>query len=113
MTQNNLGNALQTLGERDGNAEELKAAVDAYKSALEVRARERLPVHWALTQINLGNTLWALGDRENNPLRYTEALSAFRTALSIFERSGADYHAGITRRRIKRLEMLAATRKAG
>ena len=36
MTQNNLGNALQELGEREGNPARLEAAVEAYKLALEV-----------------------------------------------------------------------------
>jgi tetratricopeptide (TPR) repeat protein len=112
MTQNNLGNALQTWGEREGSAEHLKEAVAAYRAALEVRARERMPVHWALTQINLGNALWTLADREKTPARLNEALAAYQTALNIFVRAGADYHAGITRRRIKRLEDIVKSRRA-
>jgi hypothetical protein len=34
MTQNNLGNALRTLGERDGNTGRLDEAVTAYGAAL-------------------------------------------------------------------------------
>ena len=41
MTQNNLGNALRTLGEREDGTERLEEAVAAYRAALEVRTRER------------------------------------------------------------------------
>ena len=35
MTQNNLGNALQTLGERESGTERLEQSVTAYRAALE------------------------------------------------------------------------------
>ena len=35
MTQNNLGNALQTLGERESGTARLEEAVAAYRAALE------------------------------------------------------------------------------
>ena len=53
-------------GRRTGGAEgtELLAqAVDAYRSALEVRTREQLPQDWAKTQNNLGNALQDQGRR--------------------------------------------------
>jgi hypothetical protein len=37
-TQNNLGDALQTLGERESGTARLKEAVDAYREALEERS---------------------------------------------------------------------------
>ena len=57
MTQNNLGNALQTLGERESGTARLEEAVAAYRAALEERTRERVPLDWAMTQNNLGNAL--------------------------------------------------------
>jgi hypothetical protein len=39
-------------------------------------------------------------------------LAAYQTAFNIFVRAGADYHAGITRRRIKRLETIVKARRA-
>ncbi|MEZ5865841.1 MAG: hypothetical protein R3D25_17895 [Geminicoccaceae bacterium] len=47
MTQNNLGNALNTLGERESSAEALQRAVRAYELALEERTRERVPLDWS------------------------------------------------------------------
>ena len=52
MTQYNLGNALQELGEREGNPVRLEAAVEAYKLALEVYTQEDLD--WAKTQNQSG-----------------------------------------------------------
>jgi hypothetical protein len=37
MTQNNLGNALETLGERESGTETLQKAVEAYREALKER----------------------------------------------------------------------------
>lgn len=42
-TQNNLGAALQTLGQQKKDAELLQQAVEAYKLALTVWTRQRMP----------------------------------------------------------------------
>ncbi len=55
-TQNNLGNALTTLGQRAGGeagVSSLQDAVTAYRSALEVRTRADMPADWAATQENM------------------------------------------------------------
>ena len=56
-TQTNLGNALQLLGQREGEVERLEQAVAAYRAALEERTRERVPPDWAITQNTLGHAL--------------------------------------------------------
>ncbi len=56
-TQNNLGLALWTLGERESGTARLEEAVAAYRAALEERTRERVPLDWAATQNNLGTAL--------------------------------------------------------
>jgi hypothetical protein len=61
MTQNNLGAALGTLGERKSGTARLEAAVVAYRLALEERTLDRVPLDWAMTQMNLGNALRTLG----------------------------------------------------
>ena len=81
MTQNNLGNALSRLGERESGTERLEEAVAAYRAALQERTRERVPLHWAMTQNNLGNALWRLGERESGTARLEEAVDAYRAAL--------------------------------
>ena len=56
-TQNNLGNALRALGERDSSTERLEQAVAAYNAALQERTRERVPLDWVTTQNNLDDVL--------------------------------------------------------
>ena len=71
MTQNDLGNALRTLGERESGTERLEQAVSAYVEALKERTRERVPLDWAMTQNNLGNALRTLGERESGTERWS------------------------------------------
>ena len=44
---NDLGNALNTLGERESGNSRLEEAVAAYRAALTERTRERVPLDWA------------------------------------------------------------------
>ncbi len=81
MTQNNLGNALSTLGERESGTPSLEVAVDAYRAALEEYTRERVPLDWAMTQNNLGTALITLGERESGTASLEAAIDAFRAAL--------------------------------
>ena len=62
-TQNNLGHALMTLGEREGGTEHLEQAVTAYTEALKERTRARVPLDWAATQNNLGHAIQILRER--------------------------------------------------
>src|SRR5271157_510642 len=64
-TQNNLGNSLMRLGERESGTARLEEAVAAYRAALKETTRERVPLDWAETQNNLGNALATLGGRES------------------------------------------------
>ena len=65
MTQNNLGAALQTLGERESGTARLDEAVAAYREALKEYTRQRAPLDWAMTQNNLELRLklWASATR--------------------------------------------------
>ena len=58
-------------------------AVDAYRAALEVRTRERVPLDWASTQNSLGTVLWTLGKRETGTERLAQAVDAYRAALEV------------------------------
>jgi len=72
-TQNNLGNALSSLGERESGTARLEEAVSAYREALKERTRERVPLAWATTQNNLATALSSLGERESGVARLEEA----------------------------------------
>jgi tetratricopeptide (TPR) repeat protein len=80
-TQNNLGTALETLGERESGTERLKEAVKAYREALQERTRARVPLDWAAAQMNLGTALKVLGERESATARLEDAVAAYREAL--------------------------------
>ena len=69
------------LGGRKKGTEQLAAAVAAYRSALEERTRERVPLEWAMTQENLGTALLVLGGRESGTTHLEEAVNAYRAAL--------------------------------
>jgi hypothetical protein len=64
LTQNNLGGALERLGERESGTARLDEAVAAYHEALKERTRERVPNDWAETQKNLESALRLLKERK-------------------------------------------------
>jgi tetratricopeptide (TPR) repeat protein len=78
---NDLGAALQTLGERDSDTQRLEQAVVAYERALEEWTQDRVPMDWATTQNNLGNALAILGNRESDTQRLEHAVVAYERAL--------------------------------
>ena len=84
-TQNNLGNALWALGERESGTARLDEAVAAYRAALEERTRARVPLDWALTQNNLGNALDTLGTREEGTGHLKEAVAAWELCLTVLD----------------------------
>jgi hypothetical protein len=85
MTQNNLGTALRTLGQRETGTGRLLEAVAAYRDALKERTRERVPLQWATTQNNLGTALRTLGQRETGGEGLLEAVAAFNACLTVAE----------------------------
>ena len=85
-TQNNLGIALEALGERESGTSHLEAAVAAYQAALQERTRDRVRLDWAGTQASLGSALARLGERESGTARLEEAVAAYRAALEEYKR---------------------------
>ena len=93
MTQNNLGNALKNLGEREAGTERLELAVEAYLGALEMYVcEERVSFNCAATQNNLGNALLILGDRQAEAERLEQAADAYRAALAAFDAEESPRH---------------------
>jgi tetratricopeptide (TPR) repeat protein len=76
-----LGMALTVIGEQTGDNPALEDSIAAYRTALEERPRERMPLEWAATQMYLGHALWSLGERESGTARLEEAVAACRAAL--------------------------------
>jgi tetratricopeptide (TPR) repeat protein len=111
QTQNNLGLALQALGERESGTAKLEEAVAAYRAALTVLTRDRVPLYWATTQNNLGLALQALGERESGTARLEEAVAAFRNALQERTRERVPLDWAATQTNFRNAEKLLAERR--
>jgi tetratricopeptide (TPR) repeat protein len=81
--QNNLGNALGVLGQRQRGTRMLERSITAFENALSERSRDRLPLDWAATQNNLGNALGILAQRQGDTEMLEKAIEAFESALEI------------------------------
>jgi hypothetical protein len=104
MTQNNLGNVLLNLGEREGDPKQLAAAVAAYRSALEVYTREASPAAWAMTQNNLGFAFVALSKLSNRNRNLQTAMEHLRLAESGYRQTGDLRRAGFLAEKIREIE---------
>ena len=96
-TQNNLGTALSSLGERESGTARLEEAVAAYRAALKEWTRERVPLDWAMTQENLAIAYRTLATRTAGDARLAylrEALAAVDGALQVYREGNATYDIG-------------------
>ena len=109
--QNNLGNALSSLGERESGTDRLKQAVDAYQQALEERTRERVPLEWVRTRNNLGNALLNLGQRDSGTKHLEQALVHFQAARAAMSEDGYLQYEDYFLRRIQTTTDLIETRQ--
>jgi len=112
-TQNNLGNALRILGERERETGRLEEAVSAYRESLKEYTRERVPLLWAGTQRNLGNALGALGDRESGTVRLEEARAAIGLAWDVYRDVGVDRDDSWFEARVRSIDERIASRCSG
>jgi tetratricopeptide (TPR) repeat protein len=95
MTQNNLGNTLQSQGIRIGGergTQLLAEAVATYYQALEVRMRETLSLEWAQTHDNLAKAYVALKDWSNAAVSYTNILQVYPDAEEAYRTASGIYH---------------------
>jgi len=81
-TQNNLGNALARLGERESGTARLEEAVTAYRAALEERTRERVPLDWAMSTGNQGVALMLLAERLGDVTKARSAVQQIEVAFA-------------------------------
>jgi hypothetical protein len=91
----NLGNALQTLGERESGTARLEEAVSAYREALQERTRARVPFDWAVSTGNQGEALMHLAERTRDAAMAETAFRQIETASKTLRPGGyaaaADY----------------------
>ncbi len=86
MTQNNLGNAYQTVGTVEDKAANCKKAIAAYEEALKVYTLERFPIQYAASQNNLGAAYQTLGTVEDKAANCQQAREAFEAALQVYDK---------------------------
>jgi uncharacterized caspase-like protein len=79
--RNDLGNALEELGERQSDRDMLERAVAAYEDALTRTPREKYALEWARTQSNIGVALMNLGQRSQGTELLERSAEAFGTSL--------------------------------
>ena len=91
-TQNNLGNALKTLGARDSGTDRLEQAVEAFQQALKERTRDRVPLDWAMTQYNLALTYLTMFEKTAQAAHLDRAQDLLRTAAAEFAAAGASHY---------------------
>ena len=84
----NLGNALQTIGERESGTARLEEAVAAYLAALEERTRERVPLGWATTTGNQGVAMMQIADRTNDAAMAETAVAQIESAYAMLRDGG-------------------------
>ena len=82
--QDRLGQAQQTLGDRQADPALLKASVTSIEQSLTVRTQAAMPDEWAAAQNNLGNTLYTLGGRTNDIPTLERAVAAFDATLTVY-----------------------------
>jgi hypothetical protein len=88
MIQNNLGTALLALGERESGTAHLEEGVAAYRTALEERTRERVPLEWAASTGNQGIALMLLAERLGDAARAQSAVQQIEAAVVIMRDGG-------------------------
>ena len=81
MTQNNLGLALLTLGERESGTARLEEAVAAYRAALRNGRASGCRCNGRRRRSTSAPRFATLGERESGTARLEEAVAAFRAAL--------------------------------
>jgi tetratricopeptide (TPR) repeat protein len=87
-TQDTLGDALTSLGQRESGTARLEEAVAAYREALKERTRERSPLDWAITMGNEGITLMTLAERRREAGMAELALGQINAAFEMFRDGG-------------------------
>src|SRR5262249_13992701 len=112
-TQNDLGNVLLALGQRESGTARLEAAITAYREALKEWTHERAPLDWAMTQNNLGLAFWALGERESGTVRLQAAVTAFRNVLKEWTRERVPNDWAVTQNNLGSALMRLGERESG
>ena len=105
MTQNNLGAALQKLGEREENPALFEQAIAAYENALKEWTRDRMPMAWGMTLANLGVARRTLADLTADIESAEKAVEELEAVSEIFRNASHAHYSELS------IEELAKARK--
>jgi hypothetical protein len=87
-TQNHLGLALRTLGERENGTTKLEQSIDAFREALKERSRESTPLFWAMSFGNQGISRMIVAERREDYATAEIALNQIRSAYETLRDAG-------------------------
>ena len=107
-TQNNLANALVTLGERESGTAKLEEAVAAYREALKEKTRERVPLEWARSLGNQGFALVLIAERRGDAAVAENGFNQINTAYETFRDGGDSAGAGYFEKQLPKARALVA-----
>jgi tetratricopeptide (TPR) repeat protein len=91
-TAENLGDALERLGDRQGDVALLREAIAMDRASLDIQTRDRAPFWWAEAEQSLGNALERLGEHEGEAAQVDAAVAAYNAALNVYVAAGADHY---------------------
>src|SRR3974377_150196 len=112
-SQNDLGNVLLALGQRESGAARFKEATTAYLEALKEWTQQSAAPEWAPTQNNLGVAFWILGERESGTDQLKGAVAAFRNVLKEWTRDRMPHDWAITQNNLGNALMRLGERESG
>ena len=81
-----LGFALQIIGERTNDTQHMEASADAYRRALVHTSRRRQPFDWGLMKFRLGSVLYKIDAAAGDDNSLREAIHACQAARGVFDR---------------------------
>ncbi|MCO6411837.1 MAG: tetratricopeptide repeat protein [Thiogranum sp.] len=110
-TQQHLGNALATLGQRQRGTWLLEKAIAVFESVLAERSREREPLDWAATQNSLGYALGTLAQRHADSDMLEQSVAALEAALEVRSREETPQDWAITRNNLGAVLLALGQRK--
>ncbi|MEO6395031.1 MAG: tetratricopeptide repeat protein, partial [Devosia sp.] len=87
MLQHTLATALVQRGEMNKSADDLKAAVAAYRQVLEVHSREQTPAQWLRSSNNLAIALKELSDITDDVETLKQAIGIYREVAAATSRT--------------------------
>ncbi len=97
---------LRTLGQRETGTDRLEQAVAAFRSALEERARDRVPLDWAGTTYILAYTKALIAERTGDLARAKAALPKATEARDVLRDGGHEAWAGYADNAIAAIEAI-------